>query len=110
MSLNWQWKEDYMGHAVMENGNTVNLYNGNALVIALYETEETYSLAWFAGDKEHMKNMLGLNKKYSTENVFKDFGVTELFLNINARNSKQLAELIIKSGTEITIHMQDIPF
>ncbi len=61
MSLNWNWNEK-CGEATFKSWKggeyTVNLYVGNALLIALYETEEQYSLAWFFVDKKHAERVL----------------------------------------------------
>ena len=103
MSLNWEWN-DKMGDCTYANGAKANLYQGNALVIAVCEYEDnTYQLEWFACDENHMKNMLGLTKGY--DNVFEGFGIVKIRLDVNHRNTAKLAQLIVKSNTPITIEM-----
>lgn len=68
MSLNWEWN-DKMGEIIDHDGNTYNIYQGNAHMIILWEDEKQYSLQWFTADKDHFKNQLGLVKGYD-ENFF----------------------------------------
>lgn len=58
MALRWDFKTDFIGTATDGRDYTFNLYDGNALVIMVYETEKQYNLMWFAADEEHLKNML----------------------------------------------------
>ena len=58
MALRWDYKKDYVGTMTDKEGVMLNCYTGNAQMIALYETENTISLAWFSANKEHLKNML----------------------------------------------------
>lgn len=103
MSLNWQWN-DKMGECIYDNGHTANLYRGNALTIAINEFEDkTYSLAWFACDTDHMKNMLGLNK--GTDNCFKNFGIDTLKLNTKYKETETIIKLLAKSRTPIKIEL-----
>ena len=87
MALRWDWKNK-IGEVVIncvwcEDGKhkrkdvTYSLYQGNAYMICIYEYkedgEDMYNLRWFWADKEHMKNMLGLNpKKGYSENCHED--------------------------------------
>ena len=101
--LNWNWN-DKIGDCYYENGSTATLYKGNAFVIALHEyPDNTYQMAWFACDEEHMKNMLGLSKGY--DNVFESFGIKKMCLNVNHRGTAKLVSLISKSKTPITIEL-----
>lgn len=94
MALHWQW-EDKCGEATlvqMHEGEddkvfTLSLYPGNAYLIMLHEREEDGKDVWsmfsFWADKDHMKNMLGLNKKdaglvrYKANPEGKQFVVTD---------------------------------
>lgn len=78
MSLTWNWQKR-MGTATTANGITLTLYRGNAFMIALRETEETYQLEWFFADKEHMKNCLGFSKQYNE--CFSHFEITHMKLD-----------------------------
>ena len=102
MSLNWEWK-DKMGTCTCEDGTTCNLYRGNAFVIAIYEDSGYYNLAWFAADENHMKNMLGLNKGY--ENIMKNWGITELELNTEYKETVKIVNLMAKAKMKITIKL-----
>ena len=66
--LNWQWSNK-LGYLVTKddnNGYKINLYGGNALMIAVWEWKENdkdmYSLYTFFADKDHAKRCLGLAK------------------------------------------------
>ena len=102
MSLNWKW-EDKMGTCTYENGQKNNLYRGNAFTIAVYEDSEYYNLVWFAADENHMKNMLGLNKGY--ENIMKNWGITELELNTEYKETVKIVNLMAKAKMKITIKL-----
>lgn len=100
MSLNWYW-EDKMGEVTYENGSTDNLYRGNALVIAVAEADNKYCLTWFAADKNHLKNMLGLNKDY--ERCFEHFGITKLKLDTKYKETETIISLLAKAKAKLTI-------
>lgn len=106
MALTWEWN-DKMGTAKHVEGYTLNLYRGNAFIIALYEWEkdgkERYQLHWFAASKDHMKNMLGLNKDY--DNCFKDFGIEEIRLDVNYKETADLVQMFAKAKLEIKIEL-----
>lgn len=107
MSLNWQWSEK-MGKAILSNGKEVNLYRGNAFIIAINEWkqngEELYSLAWFAVDKQHMKNMLGLTKEFKN-NCFKDFNIKEIILDTKYKETAEFVKLLAQAKSEVTIRL-----
>ena len=102
MSLNWEWK-DKMGTCTYENGVKNNLYRGNALTIAIHEDSENYNLVWFAADENHLKNMLGLTKGY--ENIMKNWGITELELNTEYKETVKIVNLMAKAKMKITIKL-----
>lgn len=102
MSLNWK-REDKMGTCTYEDGTKCNLYRGNAFTIAIYENNEYYNLAWFAADENHMKNMLGLNKGHS--NIMKDWGIAELELNTEYKETIKIVNLMAKAKMKITIKL-----
>lgn len=104
MSLNWQWS-DKMGECVYNNGYKSNLYRGNALTIAINENDKdnTYTLAWFAADEAHLKNMLGLTKGY--DNVFKEFGIKTLRLNTEYKETQTIIKLLAKAKVPVTIEL-----
>lgn len=103
MALNWQWN-DKMGECTYENGHKTNLYKGNALTIAIHEHEDnTYTLAWFACDTDHLKNMLGITKGY--DNVFKHFGIVELRLDTKYKETEKIIQLFAKAKMKIKIEL-----
>ena len=106
MALRWEWS-DKMGKCKYKNGYESNLYRGNAYVISIYHYEENgepyYQLNWFAASKDHMKNMLGLNKGF--DNCFKDFGVEEIRLDVNYKETAELVQMFAKAKLEIKIEL-----
>lgn len=44
MSLNWNWN-DRMGKAINNDGSIVNIYQGNAYMIGVYEKGDSYWLS-----------------------------------------------------------------
>lgn len=112
MSINWQWN-DKMGTCTYTNGYKSNLYRGNAFVIAVNEWtdesgKELYSLAWFAADEQHMKNMLGLTKGY--DECWSSFGICELELNVNYKETAKLVALLAKAKIEVAVKLACPPF
>ena len=58
MSIRWDWKNK-IGELDIQQGErtfTMSLYEGNALLIILYETGDTYRMHQFFADKDHFKN------------------------------------------------------
>lgn len=117
MSLNWMWN-DKMGEAVMQlpstdmpRYETLNLYQGNALMIALHETRDQegrdlYSVQWFAADEQHLKNLLGLNRKEGFDhNTFGTWGIKKLKLNTRYKSVPKIVNLIAQAKMPITIEL-----
>lgn len=102
MSLNWNWS-DRMGEITYDNGATSILYRGNALCIALNETDTTYSLAWFAEDKRHFENQLGLHKEY--EACFENFGIKKFKLDTKYKETQTIVQLLAKARQKIEIEL-----
>jgi hypothetical protein len=102
-----------MGECIYQDGKKSNLYRGNALVIAVNEWEQDgrnlYSLAWFAADEKHFKNMLGLSKEFK-ENSFEDFGIKELTLNTRYKETEKIVALLARAKAEVTINLIAVPF
>lgn len=81
MSVNWNWNGKcgevsvkQMHPKEADREFTISLYNGNCMVVMLYEYkdeqtgEDMYNLFSFFADKDHAKNCLGLSK--GTNNIF----------------------------------------
>lgn len=112
MSLNWSWSEK-CGEAVFEQRGkefTVNLYQGNAYLIFLYEYKEgdndMYSLWTFWADKAHAKRCLGLEK--GCENLYDDGRDKLKKMRLNkAKYSKapELVSLLVKAFDELEIEV-----
>lgn len=63
MSYNWDFKKDYIGQyhqwsEVQKGYCKMNLYSGNGLFIALWETKKQYQVGMVAISHEHFKNCL----------------------------------------------------
>lgn len=115
MSLNWNWNEK-CGEAVIQQGEkefTVNLYNGNAFLIFIYQYEEDgqdmYQLYTFWADKQHMKNCLGLNKKEGYGGNMFDEGCDRLRkIRINKSKfpyTKDLMQALAQAFDDLTIEL-----
>ena len=123
MALNWLWNEK-CGEATFrqktENGTreyTCDLFKGNAYLIFIYRYEQDgnkmYTLAGFFCDRDHMKKMLGVDKRST-----KTYGVnqynteyeqlTKIRLNLNMLQKKQINEIIsafTEAFDDITIEL-----
>lgn len=125
MALQWQWK-DKCGEAVfwckgyrdgewvMDNV-TVNLYEGNAYLIFIYEWRaddiDKYQLKGFFSDKVHMKRCLGIDKKYKDtygDNMYdKDYDrlVKIRFNKAKSRNYKEIITALVQAFDNIEIEV-----
>ena len=94
-----------------EHEFTLNLYCGNALMIATYEyTDEDgadkYDLMWFFTGEEHARNCLGLkkNQRGTQENMFGENGITQLTLYREyCRDWQLIVDLFAQAFPHITI-------
>ena len=111
--LTWNW-DKIVGTCDIKQGErtfTLNLRNGNALLIAHYEYtnpetgKEMGDLQWFFCDEEHMKNMLGLNpRKGFSENTLEE--ITKLRLNkAKCRDLDKIVKAFTKAFDNITIEI-----
>lgn len=100
--LLWSWNEKCGEMKMCEH--SVNLYEGNALMIMIEEGSEKYQVWSFFADKEHAKNCLGLNKGH--ENIYADCPWKKLTLyRSKSRNWKVFMELAAKAFPDIEIHL-----
>lgn len=107
--LTWQWNQKC--GEIKDRYGVRNLYQGNALLIALteYRKNDTdmYSLYTFFADKEHMKNMFGLSKKYKEQgNLYEgDWESITLYKNMftNKKDFKDLVDGITSAFDNITL-------
>lgn len=120
MSLNWNWNNK-CGEATLtqtingkERNFTLSLYNGNAYLIFLHEYQnesgqDVYDLHSFWADKEHMKRMLGLDKKHGySENCHADglSRITKFRLNKKkCRNFTDIVAAVAKAFDDVTIEI-----
>lgn len=114
MSLNWSWNEK-CGEAVFEQHDkefTVNLYQGNAYLIFLYEYKDKetghdmYNLWTFWADKTHAKRCLGLEKGY--ENLYSDARDKLKKIRINKAKCSKASEivgLLVKAFDDLVIEI-----
>lgn len=121
MSLNWNWKNKCGELVVVQERNgephefTLSLYEGNALLIMLYEYKDKegtdmYDMFSFFVDKTHAKKCLGLQKNGDGEliNLFDEDWqkFTKIRLNkAKSRNFKDIVELFSKAFDNITIEI-----
>lgn len=119
MSLNWRWdskcgeltfSQNYKGEEYREF--TVNLYQGNALLIMLNEWKENgedwHSLWGFWADKEHMKRCLGLARGKEYENLYNDDGCRFLKIRLNKKKNcywKDIVTALATAFDDITIEL-----
>lgn len=104
MALNWEWS-DKMGECIYDSGAKANIYKGNAYMITVFEDEEnnTYSMSWFASDRNHFKNLLGLGEY--RENAFADWDIVKIRLDSQYKHVPDIVQLIAKSKTKIDIEL-----
>ena len=122
MSLNWNWKDKCGEATFFENypdseprTYTVNLYEGNAYLIFIYEYEENgegmYTLNSFWCDKTHMNRCLGIDKKYKAtygENMYeKPYSrLTKIRLNkAKCRNIKEIIKAMVEAFDNLEIEI-----
>ena len=58
MAITWKWKNK-IGELDIKQGErkfTMSVYTGNAMIIFLYENENTWQMYSFFADKTHFKN------------------------------------------------------
>lgn len=112
MAIEWNFKEK-SGTVTMRipNGNddvTLNLYIGNAFLIAVDEWEDRdrkmYNLAWFFASEDHAKMCLGIAKKPGAHNIFEGAEMKRIVLyRDNCRSWKKITALFTKAFPEIEI-------
>lgn len=115
MALRWDFKEKAGTVTEIQLGKefTHNFYEGNALMIALYEYTEDdgtkmYDLMWFFCDEAHAKNCLGLKKNAQGEqsNMFGEDGITHLTIyREHCRQWQTIVNLFTKAFPHITIEL-----
>ena len=116
MALNWLWSDKFGELEIEQKFDDKTeewklcLYEGNALLIMLYEYEENghgmYTMWNFFDDKTHMKRCLGLEKGYG--NIFTEHGIAIKKLRLNrAKNSKwkDIVTAFAQAFDDITIEM-----
>ena len=124
MALNWNFNEKvgelYLHYnspnCPQDSGDhTFNLYQGNAYLIVVHECKDEqdrdlYSVTNFFLDKEHMKNVLGLNprKGYRVNSFFTQPGWTLKGIKLNKQKCAHLTDLVsalAKAFDDITIRI-----
>lgn len=116
MALQWHWDKK-IGKAVFDGlylndptkEVTINLYEGNALLIMIneYKNKETgndmYDLFGFFSDKTHMNKCLGLEKGYT--NIYTSNGRLKKisFNKAKSKNYKQIIPALVEAFDDIEI-------
>lgn len=113
MALTWDYDKK-IGECVVYDGRTdleyiLDLYEGNAFLIALYEYHDTeedkdkVQLQWFFADEQHAKNCLGITKGHSS--IFDDGYLVSLHFD-NPSKSRYLdkhIKLFLKAYPNLSI-------
>ena len=122
MAIHWKWDE-MCGEATfrreIKDGEPkdikVNLYEGNAFLIFIYEWKEgeseKYNLQGFFVDKDHMKRCLGIDKKdketygYNMYNKSYDKLVKIRFNKKKSKHYKDIITALVQAFDEIEIEV-----
>lgn len=121
MSVNWDWnakKGEVIWKGVKKNPKVGvklkwNIYHANCLCAIIREFKEDGKdmyqfITWFS-DIEHLKNVLGLTKKYK-DNIFKDYlhkdywKLEKVRLDISYDDSIKMAKYIAQSGIKVELY------
>ena len=117
MALRWSWKEKCgTALAVWYDGDerktgNLSLYQGNAELIFLWESGESYTMFSFWADRDHMKNCLGLTKGNS--NIYSDDSGNRVkiieftFYKNRIRDLPQIVTAIVKAFPRISINIEE---
>ena len=102
MALTWTW-EKKMGKCTMKNGTELNLYRGNAFMIAIWESDkdDTQQLAWVFVNKDHAKNCLGLTKGYDKI----EYEWDSFELDVTYKETEQFIQLLAKAKEKVSIKL-----
>lgn len=114
MALNWKWSEKVGEADIQQKGIefTCSLYQGNAYLIFLYEWEEDgqnlYQMHSFWADKDHMKNMLGLNPKNGfsvNEFNLESERLVAIRINRKMRYTKEIVTSLVQAFDNLKIEL-----
>lgn len=91
---------------------TCSLYQGNAYLIFIYEWEEDgqnlYQMHSFWADKDHMKNMLGLNRKEGfsvNEFNLESERLVAIRINRKMRYTKEIVTALVQAFDNLKIEL-----
>lgn len=108
MALTWEWSKP-CGYAYVDlsegNGETLTLYQGNALLIFMAECADEYQLVGFFANKDHAKNCLGLSKGYTRWSL----KIRSVTLYPTECDWISIAKLLIKAYPDIEVHITPPP-
>lgn len=111
--LTWEWNKK-IGKVKYTHGRTDDLYAGNAQMIAIHEENTSYFVSWFSVDKNHLRNMLGLEKGYEgciSENRL--FEIENIELDTKYKGVPDIVKDFARAKIDITIKLynsDEIPF
>ena len=114
MALNWLWSEKVGEADIQQRGVefTCSLYQGNAYLIFLYEWEDEgqqlYQMHCFWADKDHMKNMLGLNPKNGfavNEFNLESERLVAIRINRKMRYTKEIVTALVQAFDNLKIEL-----
>lgn len=103
--LNWDWTMR-MGTCevvdIKDKKHTYNIYQGNALMIMVWENETQYDVVTFWTDEKHAKNCLGLTKE-NKESIYFQWKEMNFWLDGNYENSYKIAKLLKQANIHFTL-------
>lgn len=109
MAIYWDFK-NVIGETIVEQDNqqfNITVYEGtNCLAVLLYhfvdeeDNQEKYTLINFFLDLTHLKNQLGLTKKFK-DNLLSKFKKFQLLMT--NKTAVKIANQLIKAGIEVEL-------
>lgn len=104
MALLWEWS-DKMGKITIkqkENTFRVDIYDGNALAIFIWENERegTYILYNFFADKKHCNNIIKSGKQLISDEV------VSIELNLYYKNAQTLLNILVSNGYKVSCYYE----
>ena len=112
MAIYWDFN-NVIGETIVEQDNqqfNITVYEGtNCLAVLLYhfvdeeDNQEKYNLVLFCLDLTHLKNQLGLTKRFKNNSLFESFGFKKFKLLMTNEKAVKIANQLIKAGIEVDL-------
>jgi len=108
MAVTWSWKKRIGSIYFFDEVNgkyKVNIYAGNCLGVLIFEyksdNKNLFQFYSFWNDEEHLKNILGLTKKFK-DNIYKN--CLQLKINGNYEKHNQIIKHFIKAKIPVNVY------